>query len=368
MAVGRLAVFGVQEAPAQPPPRQRRGRSTCRRAASPARAHSREHQHAAQRADRIDERALPFQKGPGVAHGKRSWSWTSPALTSHGRLALARADAIAGEAILQSVNNPPSSQRATRMEPIELGSAMIKLEVFGESAMMAAVARMLDESTTSAASRSPARRSRSTRSSWQLCTLGAVDELLGDLRRLGVPEAQSTLMRVEVLGRSSGGWTRRACLGRRARFGRAQLPADRALPRVHVRRRRDRVLRRGPVQRAPHRRRDGDQSRPAPDHRSGRRPGRSSPSPRRPSPRNTEDMAAVLDWRLPEPTPTDPGPLPGFPAFRRRFMIIPFGASIWRSDRSSLSASQIRFETAPARTANSRYGRRRAATRRRPHR
>jgi hypothetical protein len=61
------------------------------------------------------------------------------------------------------------------------------------------------------------------------------------------------------------------------------------------------------------------------------------------------DMAAVLDWRLPE--------------YRQRFMIITFGASIWRSGRSSLSASQIRFETAPARTANSRYGHRRAATR-----
>ena len=82
---------------------------------------------------------------------------------------------------------------------------MIKLEVFGESAMMAAVARMLDEAMTSAASRSPARRSRGTRSSWQLSHPRAVDELLGDLRRLGVPEAQFTLMRVEVLGRSSGG-------------------------------------------------------------------------------------------------------------------------------------------------------------------
>jgi hypothetical protein len=27
----------------------------------------------------------------------------------------------------------------------------------------------------------------------------------------------------------------------------------------------------------------------------------------------TEDMAAVLDWRLPEPAPADPGPLPGLP-------------------------------------------------------
>jgi hypothetical protein len=44
-------------------------------------------------------------------------------------------------------------------------------------------------------------------------------------------------------------------------------------------------------------------------------------------------------------------------------MIIPFGASIWRSGRSSLWASQIRSETAPARTANSPSGHRRAGTR-----
>jgi hypothetical protein len=44
-------------------------------------------------------------------------------------------------------------------------------------------------------------------------------------------------------------------------------------------------------------------------------------------------------------------------------MIITFGANTWRSDRSSSSASQIRFETAPARTANRPYGHRRAATR-----
>ncbi len=44
-------------------------------------------------------------------------------------------------------------------------------------------------------------------------------------------------------------------------------------------------------------------------------------------------------------------------------MIIPSGANIWRSGDSSLSASQIRSETAPARTANSPHGRRRAATR-----
>jgi uncharacterized hydrophobic protein (TIGR00271 family) len=81
---------------------------------------------------------------------------------------------------------------------------MIKLEVFGESALMAAVARMLDESndvdriTLTSATRAG--------HSVVLATVhpSAVDQLLGDLRRLGVPEAQCTLMRVEVLGRSSG--------------------------------------------------------------------------------------------------------------------------------------------------------------------
>jgi hypothetical protein len=54
---------------------------------------------------------------------------------------------------------------------------------------------------------------------------------------------------------------------------------------------------------------------------------------------------------------------PGFPAYRQRFMIITFGASTWRSGRSSLSASQIKSETAPAIAANSPCGHRRAATR-----
>jgi hypothetical protein len=44
-------------------------------------------------------------------------------------------------------------------------------------------------------------------------------------------------------------------------------------------------------------------------------------------------------------------------------MIITFGPSTWRSDRSSSSSSQLRSETAPAKTANSRYGHRQAAKR-----
>jgi AAA domain len=76
-----------------------------------------------------------------------------------------------------------------------------------------------------------------------------------------------------------------------------------------------------------------------------------------------QGMAAVLDWRLPEPALTDPGPLPWLPGIPEAFQDHPAGASTWRSGRNSSSGSQIRFETAPARTANSPYGHRRAATR-----
>ena len=63
----------------------------------------------------------------------------------------------------------------------------------------------------------------------------AVDGLLADLQGLGVADGEVTLMRVETLGRASGGDGRGGPrLGGRARPGRAQLPADRALPRVHV--------------------------------------------------------------------------------------------------------------------------------------
>jgi hypothetical protein len=43
------------------------------------------------------------------------------------------------------------------------------------------------------------------------------------------------------------------------------------------------------------------------------------------------DMAAVLDWRLPEPPSGEGGPLPWLPEFRKRFMIILFRVSIWLS-------------------------------------
>ena len=81
---------------------------------------------------------------------------------------------------------------------------MIRLEVFGESGAMAAVAQLLDENDEV----SRVRLTGATRPEHAVVVATvhprAVDELLDNLRRLGVPEAEVTLTRVEVLGRSSG--------------------------------------------------------------------------------------------------------------------------------------------------------------------
>lgn len=81
---------------------------------------------------------------------------------------------------------------------------MIRLEVFGESGAMAAVAQLLDENNEV----SRVRLTGATRPEHAvvLATVQpmAVDELLADLRRLGVPDADVTLTRVDVLGRTSG--------------------------------------------------------------------------------------------------------------------------------------------------------------------
>src|SRR5580765_459902 len=88
----------------------------------------------------------------------------------------------------------------------------------------------------------------------------AIDELLGDLRRLGVPVEDVTLTREEGARALERERERgRARLGGRARDGFAELPTDRAVPRVHARGGRDRQLRSVGVQRDPDRRRDGDQ-------------------------------------------------------------------------------------------------------------
>jgi len=81
---------------------------------------------------------------------------------------------------------------------------VIRLEVFGESGAMAAVAQLLDANDEV----SRVRLTGATRPEHAVVVATvhprAVDELLDNLRRLGVPEADVTLTRVEVLGRSSG--------------------------------------------------------------------------------------------------------------------------------------------------------------------
>jgi uncharacterized hydrophobic protein (TIGR00271 family) len=81
---------------------------------------------------------------------------------------------------------------------------VIRLEVFGESGAMATVAQLLDENDEV----SRVRLTAATRPEHAVVVATvhprAVDELLDTLRRLGVPEADVTLTRVEVLGRSSG--------------------------------------------------------------------------------------------------------------------------------------------------------------------
>jgi uncharacterized hydrophobic protein (TIGR00271 family) len=81
---------------------------------------------------------------------------------------------------------------------------VIRLEVFGESGAMAAVAQLLDENEEV----SRVRLTDATRPEHAVVVATvhprAVDELLDNLRSLGVPDAEVTLTRVEVLGRSSG--------------------------------------------------------------------------------------------------------------------------------------------------------------------
>ena len=81
---------------------------------------------------------------------------------------------------------------------------MIRLEVFGESGAMATVAQLLDENDEV----SRVRLTGATRPEHAVVVATvhprAVDELLDNLRRLGIPDADVTLTRVEVLGRSSG--------------------------------------------------------------------------------------------------------------------------------------------------------------------
>ena len=79
--------------------------------------------------------------------------------------------------------------------------------------------------------------------------------------------------------------------------------------------------------------------------------------------RTAGDMAAVLYWRLPALTPTDPGPLPWLPAFQQRSMLIPSGATTWQSDPNWSPTSPTRSKTTPAKVTPSQSGHHREATR-----
>jgi len=81
---------------------------------------------------------------------------------------------------------------------------VIRLEIFGESGAMESIARLLDANTEV----SRVRLAAATKQGYAVVLASvqpsAVDELLDDLRRLGVPKGEITLTRVEVLGRSIG--------------------------------------------------------------------------------------------------------------------------------------------------------------------
>ena len=78
------------------------------------------------------------------------------------------------------------------------------------------------------------------------------------------------------------------------------------------------------------------------------------------------DMAAVLDWRLPDPAPTDPGPLPWLPGVPQALHDHPVWGHIWRRGPNSLPTSPTRSEITPAKTKPNLCGRRRAAARTSP--
>jgi uncharacterized hydrophobic protein (TIGR00271 family) len=81
---------------------------------------------------------------------------------------------------------------------------VIRLEVFGESEAMDAVSRLLDGNDEVGR----VRQTAATRPGYAIVVAivhpRAVDELLADLRRLGVPDGEVTLTREELLGRSTG--------------------------------------------------------------------------------------------------------------------------------------------------------------------
>jgi uncharacterized hydrophobic protein (TIGR00271 family) len=81
---------------------------------------------------------------------------------------------------------------------------VIRLEVFGESGAMTAVAQLLDGNPEIRHVRIADAMRPGQAAVFATVEARAVDELLKDLRRLGVPDGSVTLTREEVLGRSSG--------------------------------------------------------------------------------------------------------------------------------------------------------------------
>ena len=81
---------------------------------------------------------------------------------------------------------------------------MIRLEVFGESGTMTAVAQLLDGNPSISHLRVADAMRPGQAAVLATVDARAVDGLLKDLRGLGVPEGSVTLTREEVLGRSSG--------------------------------------------------------------------------------------------------------------------------------------------------------------------
>jgi uncharacterized hydrophobic protein (TIGR00271 family) len=81
---------------------------------------------------------------------------------------------------------------------------MIRLEVFGDAETMALVAQLLDESEDATRVRLAGATKPGHAVVVAVVRPRAVDGMLDDLRRHGVPDNEVTLTREEVLGRSSG--------------------------------------------------------------------------------------------------------------------------------------------------------------------
>jgi hypothetical protein len=68
------------------------------------------------------------------------------------------------------------------------------------------------------------------------------------------------------------------------------------------------------------------------------------------------DMAAVLDWRLPELTPTNPGPLPWLPGIPPTLHAHPVWGPTWQNDPNWSQTSPTRSKTTPAKVTPNQSG------------